>query len=230
MMIHAEVEKALRQSRAYLARLRLEKKLGHSRGRPALIDEKYLEIYIARVKQRRVARPKELRECSRSKKQGETFNYVPAGAAPGPFNLLTIAEVAIKFGRSLRQIRYLCSHGSIPYIPGEPPLIDEVDIVKYFERKRAAKLARTPPTPGTPEFKALQDEKAREQERRRLRRIVVQREVERILEARAARIADGTFKLSVARRPTAKVALKPINRDPSNSRRLSANHRHRRPD
>ena len=118
MMIHAEVEKALRQSRAYLARLRLEKKLGCSRGRPTSIDEKYLEIYIARMKQRRVARPKKLRQSGRSKKPGDAFNYVPAGVVPGPFNLLTIAEVAIKFGRSLRQIRYLCSHGNIPLHSG----------------------------------------------------------------------------------------------------------------
>jgi hypothetical protein len=194
MMIHAEVEKALRQSRAYLARLRLGKKSGYSRGRPTLIDEKYLEIYIAKMKQRRVARPKRL------KKQGDNFIDVPAGAAPGPFNLLTIAEAAIKFERSLRQIRYLFLHGNIPYIPGEPPLIDEVDIVKHFERKRAAQLARIPPAPGTPEFKALQDEKAREKERRRLRRLVLRREVDRIWAGMAVRIANGTYKPGASRK------------------------------
>jgi hypothetical protein len=118
---------------------------------------------------------------------------VSAGATPGPFKLLTIAEAATKFEQTPRQIRYLCLRGRVPYIVGRPPLIDEIDIAEHFEKKRAAELAKIPPAPGTPEFEALQDRKLRQRIAFRLRKINVRREVKRILADRSARIAAGTF-------------------------------------
>ena len=114
----------------------------------------------------------------RAKGESETFEYRSAGAAPRPFTLLTIAEAAIKFERTPRQIRYLCLRGRIPYVVGRPPLVDEIDLAEYFESKRLAALAKIPPAPGTPEFNALQDRKATERMRHRLR-MDIRREIAR---------------------------------------------------
>lgn len=202
LLLEAEAAALLRRSCGHVKRLRLERKLGYLRGRPVTIDEKDLEIYVAWAKQLRVLRkekPKP-RGGRRAKGQSETFEYVPAGAVPGPFNLLTIAEAAVKFERTPRQIRYLCLRGRVPYIVGRPPLIDETDLAKHFEAVRAAKLAKIPPAAGTPEFKAQQDRKARERMNVRLRKIAVRRQVKRILAERAARIADGTFSMGGPRK------------------------------
>ncbi|WP_079569276.1 hypothetical protein [Bradyrhizobium erythrophlei] len=185
LLLEAEAAALLRRSRGHVKRLRLERKLGYILGRPATIDEKDLEIYVAGAKQRRVLRKQELkaRRKARAKGESETFEYVSAGAVAKPFVLLTIAEAAIKFERSARQIRYLCLRGRVPYIVGRPPLIDEADLTEFFEQKRLAALAKIPPAPGTIEFKALQARRAKEKMARRLHAKAVKRRVARILEA-----------------------------------------------
>jgi len=202
LLREAEAATLLRRSCGHVKRLRLERKLGYLRGRPVTIDEKDLEVYVAWAKRRRVLRKEKLKPRSgkRAKGQSETFEYVSAGAVPRPFALLTIAEAAIKFERTPRQIRYLCLRGRVPYIVGRPPLVDEPDLAEHFEAARAAKLAKIPPVPGTPEFKIQQDRKARERMNFRLRKIAVRREVKRILAERAARIADGTFSMGGPRK------------------------------
>jgi hypothetical protein len=188
LLLEAEAAVLLRRSCGHVKRLRLEGKLGYLRRRPVLIDEKDLEAYIAHAKRRRVLRTKKLiRQGNRAKGRSETFEYVPAGATPGPFKLLTIAEAAAKFERTPRQIRYLCLRGRIPYIVGRPPLIDEADIAEHCERKHAADLAKIPRVPGTPESEALRERKTRERIAFRLRKIAVRREVKRILAAMASR-------------------------------------------
>jgi hypothetical protein len=189
LLLEAEAAALLRRSCGHVKRLRLERKLGYIPGRPITIMQKDLEIYVAWAKQRRVLREVKLRtgRKKRAKGESERFEYVSAGAVPKPFALQTIAEAAIKFERTPRQIRYLCLRGRTPYILGRPPLIDETDMVEHFENKRLAALAKIPPAPGTPEFKALQDRKDEERMRHRLRVIVVRRRVARILRDMAAR-------------------------------------------
>lgn len=193
IVIHAEAEKALRQCRAYIERLRRKKKSGYASRPPSWIDKKYLEIYVAKAKQLRRSRKIKPGRGDSSRAHSNVYCMVPANAEPGPFNLLTIAEVATKFGQTAKKIRYLCLHGRVPYLPGEPRLIDEVDVAKYFERKNAARLARIPPTPGTPEYEALQKQRAREREMLKARAIRVRREVALILADIEARKAAGTY-------------------------------------
>jgi len=194
LLLEAEAAALLRRSCGHVKRLRLGRKLGYIPGRPVKIMQEDLEIYVASAKVRRVLREVKLRtgRKKRSKGESETFEYISAGAVPTPFALLTIAEAAIKFERTPRQIRYLCLRGRIPYILGRPPLIDETDLVEHFENKRLAALAKIPLAPGTPEFKALQDRKDEERMRHRLRAIAVKRRVARILEDMAARASTGT--------------------------------------
>jgi hypothetical protein len=197
LLLEAEAAALLRCSCSHVKWLRLERKLGYYRGRPVTISQEDLEIYVAGAKVRRVLREERLKSKRRKRGKGEseTFEYVSACAVPKQFVLLTVAEAAIKFERTPRQIRYLCLRGRVPYILGRPPLIDEADLVDYFESKRLAALAKIPPAPGTPEFKALHDRKAKERMLHKLRVKRVRREVARILAERSARIADGTFKL-----------------------------------
>jgi len=189
LLLEAEAAALLRRSCAHVKRLRLQGKLGYYRCRPVTISQEDLEIFVAWAKRRRVLRDKRLKtgRKERAKGESEAFEFVSAGASPKPFTLLTIAEAAIKFERTPRQIRYLCLRGRIPYIPGRPPLIDEADLAEHFENKRLAALAKIPPVPGTPEFKALQDRKAEEKMRHRLRVLRVRRQVELILAERGAR-------------------------------------------
>ncbi|MGY4414879.1 hypothetical protein ACVWW4_006615 [Bradyrhizobium sp. LB7.1] len=142
--IHTEAEKALRQCRAYIERLRRKKKLGYTSTPPLWIDKKYLEIYVAKAKQLRKSRKIKRGRGDSSGALSKAYYMVPSNAEPGPFNLLTIAEVAAKSGQTAKKIRYLCLHGQVPYLPGEPRLIDEVDVTKYFERKHAARLDQDP--------------------------------------------------------------------------------------
>jgi hypothetical protein len=202
LWLQSEAAALLRRSRAHVQRLRLERKLGYFRGRPVTIDEKDLEIYVASAKVRRISRAVKLKTGpkKRAKGESETFEYVSAGAASRPFTLLTIAEAAIKFERTLRQIRYLCLQGRVPYILGRPPLIDEMDLAEYFECRRLAALAKIPPAPGTPEFQAQQERKMRERMNFKLRKIAVRREVKRILAERSARVTAGTFKLGAPKK------------------------------
>ena len=194
LLLEAEAAVLLRRSRSHVTRLRLERKLGYYRGRPVTIDEKDLEIYVASAKQRRVLRKQGLkpRRKTRAKGESETFEYVNAGALAKPFVLLTIAEAAIKFERTARQIRYLCLRGRVPYIVGRPSLIDEVDLAEHFENKRLAALAKIPPAPGTLEFEALQERKAKDKMARRLHTQAVKRRVARILKDMAGRASTGT--------------------------------------
>jgi hypothetical protein len=189
LLLESEAATLLRRSPAHVKRLRLERKLGYYRRRPVTISQNDLEIFVAQAKQRRVLRAERLTAGKRKRAKGEseTFEYVSAGASPKPFALLTIAEAAIKFERTVRQIRYLCLRGRIPYILGRPPLIDVADLVEHFERKRLAVLAKIPPAPGTPEFEAAENRKDEARMKHQLRVIRVRREVERILAERGAR-------------------------------------------
>jgi hypothetical protein len=188
LLLEAEAAVLLRCSCEHVKRLRLDRKLGYFRGRPVTIDERDLEIYVAWAKRRRVLRKKKFKPTGRkrAKGQSETFEYVPAGGVPRSFNLLTTAEAAIKFGRTPRQIRYLRLQGRVPYIPGRA-LIDEPDLAQHFEAVRAAKLAKIPPAPGTPEFETLQDRKTRDRMNARLRTIATRRAMKRILKEMAGR-------------------------------------------
>jgi hypothetical protein len=189
LLLEAEAAALLRRSCSHVTRLRLERKLGYLRRRPVTISQEDLEIYVARAKVRRVPRQEKLkiRGRNRAKRESATCEYLSAGAVPGPFVLLAIAEAAVKFERTPRQIRYLCLRGRVPYIVGRPPLIDETDLADYFESKRLAALAKIPPAPGSPEFEALHERKTRERIAFKLRKIAVRREVKRILAAMAAR-------------------------------------------
>ncbi len=189
--IHDETEQILRLFRLYIERLRRDKRSGRTRRRRSSIDKKYLEIYVARAKQRRVSRTIKPKQSDGSEAIKKQYIMVPAHAAPGPFNLLTITEIADKSGRTAKQIRYLCLHGLIPYLPGEPWLIDEVDVAGHFERKRVAKLAKIP---GTPEFEALKLREIIEQKRRKARRARLLRELQPVFERMQAQIAAGTYK------------------------------------
>ena len=189
LLLETEAAALLRRSCSHVKQLRLERKLGYLRRRPVVIDEKDLEIYVASAKRRRILRRPKLKTttANRAKGQSETIEYVSADAEPGPFALLTAAEAAIKFDRTPRQIRYLCLRGRVPYIPGRPPLIDEPDLSQHFEAVRAADLAKIPPAPGTPEYQALQKQKAKDKGARRLHKRAVKRRVARILADMSAR-------------------------------------------
>jgi hypothetical protein len=188
LLLESEAATLLRRSCSHVKRLRLERKLTYLRGTPVTIREKDLEIYVAQAKRRRVLRFKRLKtgKQKRGKGESETFEFVSAGALPKPFTLLTIAEAAIKFDRTARQIRYLCLCGRIPYILGRPPLIDDTDLVEHFENKRLAALAKIPPAPGTPEFKLAESRKAAQRLARKLRAKRIRREVARFLAERGA--------------------------------------------
>lgn len=189
LLLEAEAAALLRRSCDHVKRLRLERKLGYIPGRPVTIMQKDLEIYVAWAKQRRVLRKEKLetRRKNRPKGESETFEYVSAGAMPKPFVLLTLAEAAVRFERTPRQIRYLCLRGRVPYIVGRPPLIDEIDLADYLESKRLAALTKITPAWGTPEFQALQRQKASERMRRRLWKSAVKRKVARIFARMRAR-------------------------------------------
>jgi hypothetical protein len=189
LLLEAEAAALLRRSCGHVKRLRLERKLGYIPGRPVTIMQKDLEIYVAWAKQRRVLRKEKLKtgRKNRPKGESETFEYVSAGAMPSPFALLTLAETAVRFERTPRQVRYLCLRGRIPYIVGRPRLIDETDLAEYLENKRLAALAKIPPAPGTPEFETLQRQKASERMRRRLWNSAVKRKVARIFARMRAR-------------------------------------------
>jgi hypothetical protein len=167
LLLEAEAAALLRRSRGHVKRLRLERKLAYIPNRPVTIIEKDLEFYVARAKVRRV----------KARDKSKTFEYVSVGASSKPFALLTTTEAAAKFGRTARQIRYLCLRGRVPYILGRPPLIDEADLAEYLENKRLAAMVRIPPAPGTPEFEALQKRKAKEKGARRLRQRTVNAEL-----------------------------------------------------
>lgn len=189
LMLEAEAAALLRRSSGHVKRLRLERKLGYIPGKPVTIDKKDLEIYVAWAKRRRVLRDKRLMTGGKKRAESEsaTFEYVSAGASPRPFALITIAEGAIRFERTVRQIRYLCLHGHIPYILGRPSLIDVTDLVEHFEKKRLAVLAKIPPMPGTPEFEAAEKQKAEKRVLHKLRVKRLRREVASILAERGTR-------------------------------------------
>jgi hypothetical protein len=174
LWLEAEAAELLRRAPAQVKRLRLTGKLGYYRRRPVIISQEDLEIYVAGAKMRRV----------KARGESKGFEYISAGATPGPFALLRQAEAAVKFKRTLRQIKYLCLRGHVPYIPGRSALIDEADLSPYLESKRAAAAAKVP---GTPEFAALQEQKDEERMRHRLRVIRVRRQVERDLAEREAK-------------------------------------------
>jgi hypothetical protein len=163
--------------------------LGYIRGRPVTLMQKDLEIYVAWAKRRRVLRDKKPGASKKNQvnRESKRFEYISADATAKPFTLLTTAEAAIKFERTPRQIRYLCLRGHIPYILGRPPLIDETDLVEHFEKKRLATLAKIPPAPDTPEFRAAENWKAEERMSHKLRVRRVRREVARILAERGTR-------------------------------------------
>jgi hypothetical protein len=176
MLREDEVAQRLRRSPADVKRLRLSGKLGYYRGRPVTIGEDDVESYVttARVFRRFRGKPKANPSTIRNK----------------PFQLLTMEEAAVIFECSTSTIKRLRLSGQIPYLPGRPVLIERSDLEVHFENKRLAALAKIPPAPGTPEFKDLQDRKAKERMRRRLWTKEVKRRVARIFADMKAREAN----------------------------------------
>jgi hypothetical protein len=182
LLLEPEVAILLRCSPGKVKRLRLARKLTYFRGRPVLISENDLEKYVAGAKRRSVlprGEPPKARQGE--KRRLKKFEYLPVGAAPRPFRLLTVAEAAAKFERTPTQIKYLCLNGSVPYLPGRPAVIEEADIAEYFQKKHAAERAKIPPAPDTPEFDAHHNRIAKGRAAKRLYRKKVIRQVARIL-------------------------------------------------
>src|SRR4051812_45043691 len=78
--IHAEAEKALRQCRAYIERLRRKKKMGYTSSPPSWIDKKYLEIYVAKAKQLRKSRKITPGRGDSSGAQSKAYYVAPSNA------------------------------------------------------------------------------------------------------------------------------------------------------
>jgi hypothetical protein len=169
VLLHQEeVARRLRCNIKHVQRLRLQRKLGYIRGRPVTIIEKDVEIYVAWAKVRRI----------KTGRKGKAFEHVRADAIPKPFSLLTQEEAAVKFDRSLRQIRSVYLRGHVPYIRGRTPLIDESDLIEYFEAERRAAQVNIP---GTPEYEAKQAKIAEDKMFHRLKIRLVRQRVARFL-------------------------------------------------
>lgn len=98
--------------------------------------------------------------------------------------LLTDQQVADRHGWKAGKVRRLRLSGKIPFFPGRPPLIEEVDLDAYLA---AVDRHREPPPPPTPE-------EQREIERREigqlLRRKWVQVNSKAILEGRVSALRE----------------------------------------
>ncbi len=118
LLLQSEAAALLRCSVATIARLRLTRKLGYYTGRPVLISEADLELYVASAKVLRVKMPGP---------PGE-YGHVPADTKPRPFKLLTIAEAAQRCRRTPQTIRRWIMAGRLPYIRSRSKCIDETDL------------------------------------------------------------------------------------------------------
>lgn len=141
LLLQSEAAAALRCSVATIKRLRLARKLGYYTGRPVLISENDLELYVASVKVIRVRMPG----------QAVKYETVPADTKPRPFKLLTVHEIARDSRRTAATIRRWLRVGKVPYIPGKSKRIDATDFNDFVLRTHRS--APEPiPEPGTIEF------------------------------------------------------------------------------
>ncbi|MGY3364182.1 hypothetical protein ACVWZL_001307 [Bradyrhizobium sp. GM2.4] len=122
MWTESEAAQMLRCSSAKIQHLRLTRQLGYYPGRPVLISQDDLEIYVASVKIIRVRVPE----------PAEGYVVVPAHTRPRAFKLLTRIEAARLIRRSPRTIANWCSRGKLPFLPGRGSTIDEVDIDDFI--------------------------------------------------------------------------------------------------
>lgn len=65
--------------------------------------------------------------------------------------LLTEQEVAQRLRSSVARVRKLRLTGQLAYIRGRPVLVDEADLARFIEARRA-KAGAGPARPGTPEY------------------------------------------------------------------------------
>lgn len=139
VLLESEVAERLRCSISRVKRLRLTRRLAYLPGRPATVVKEDVAAYVASAKL----------HIKRIGKKPLKFATVPANAKSRPFRLLTFGEAGQKYELSIKQIHTLCKKEGVPFIRARPPLIDDVDLIEHFEKKRIAKLAVTP---GTAEF------------------------------------------------------------------------------
>jgi hypothetical protein len=163
LLTQDEVAAFLRCRPAKVKRLRLSGRLGYYSGRPVVIAEEDVNVYLASRKVRRV----------RSSSKSGSFEYIPVDVS-NVDKLMTKAEAAAKFETTVARIRSLYLRGRVPYIRSNPVLIDEADLIEYFEAER---LARNRVTPGTPEYAIAENEKAEQKMFHRLRVLAVRRKV-----------------------------------------------------
>ncbi len=142
LLLESEAADLLRCSVSSVKRLRLNRKLGYYTGRPVLISQADLELYVASAKVLRVRMPGTKPE----------FALLPVHSDPGPFKLLTRAEAARLFRRSPLTIKNWCMFGKVPFLPGKPARVDEKDISDFILSKQYRTDARSQPEPGSPEF------------------------------------------------------------------------------
>lgn len=138
LLTEMEVAETLRCSPAKVKRLRLAGQLAYLPGRPPLVREEDLNVYLeSRLRQ---ARP------------------IEAGAPLK--NFLLEAEAAERLRCTTKRIKQLREAGKLRFVPGPPVLIDETDLENYL----AEELRKPhPDVDGTQE--AAQD-RAREQARK----------------------------------------------------------------
>lgn len=122
MWTESEAAQMLRCSTAKIQHLRLTRQLGYYPGRPVLISQDDLEIYVASVKIIRVRMPE----------PAEGYAVVPAHTRPRAFKLLTRTEAARLMRRSPATIANWCSRGRLPFLPGRGSTIDEIDIDEFI--------------------------------------------------------------------------------------------------
>jgi excisionase family DNA binding protein len=141
LLLQSEAAALLRCSIVTISRLRLSRKLGYYTGRPVLISEADLELYVASAKVLRVKMPGP---------PGE-YGYVPAETKPHPFKLLTIAEAAQRVRRTPQTIRRWITDGKLPYIRSRSKCIDEADLDDFV--LCVSHRPGTEPPPNMSEFK-----------------------------------------------------------------------------
>lgn len=122
MWTDSEAAQLLRCSVAQVRHLRHTRRLGYYPGRPNLISQYDLEIYVASVKIIRIL----------TAETPDKYLSAPAHPYPRPFKLLTRIEVARLIRCSPATINKWCLTGRIPFLPGRGSTIDEADIDDFI--------------------------------------------------------------------------------------------------
>lgn len=169
-MLQAEAAELLRCSIATVKRLRLTRRLGYYRGRPALISQADLELYIASIKIRHIRMPG----------PPGTYATVPADTRPRPFKLLTVDEAAQQLRRTPATIRIWLRSGKLPYIPGKPKRVDETDL-SAFVLCKDYQAGTGPEPPGMADFLQKKHADKVDEIRQRARTYFLKRRMPRIL-------------------------------------------------